>query len=243
MTKSPRLAPLLAIAGALVLLVPSQRAYAQRAVWWTDFTHPGNVIPGALTGAGIASDAAASQADFNTKLASGLYSLAIFGEQNGNVFAGSSAALSSFLVGGGRILGATWLSSSGMATFFNAAITTSNSSSISGSGPLFDGITTPVTLTNPGWGFYSRGSSGADCLATFEDASCAALRGNGGKTLLFGPLFDTYANRAQGERFVGNGARLLLGQQTVVPEPASMALLATGLVGVFGAARRKRRVA
>ena len=130
----------LAVAG-LFSAVTAQSAAAQNVLYWQDFVHAGDVLPGALgtlqtMRPGLTFTAASSQTEFNTQLASGAYDLAIFGEQNNDVFSGSSAVLSTFLAGGGRIMGATWRSSP-MAGFFGATRVSSNQTVISGSGALF----------------------------------------------------------------------------------------------------------
>ncbi|MEP7001544.1 MAG: PEP-CTERM sorting domain-containing protein [bacterium] len=229
---------------ALMMLVPSAASNAQSVVWWTDGTVGGN---GSITGAlaarpWLTAYAAPSQSDFNNALLSGSYQLAIFGEQNSWVFGSSSSEFTTFLAGGGKVLAASWTRNySGFASYFGTTITSANESSISGSGAMFaSGLTSPFTLTNPGWGIFSEGYSGSEsCLAAFGDGSCAAQVALTGNALLLGGLFDTYSVPRDGELYVGNGIDYLL-TETVTPEPASMVLLATGLLAIGVAGKRRR---
>lgn len=235
----------LALAAGVASAAP---AAAQHVVYWSDATAGTSTIPGAMSilqgmMPGLTVTAASSQTDFNTLVSSGSVDLAIFAEQGNGVFNGSSSVLATFLTNGGRVMGATWLPSA-MPAFFGATQSSSNHSTIVGSGPLFAGLAAPVALDNPGWGIYGNGYTTAQtCLATASGGDCAAVLGNGGQTLLLGPLFDAYADPAQGAQFVANGAGVLLGAApTVTPEPATVALLGTGLLGMGAFGLRRRRV-
>lgn len=238
------LAPL---AAALLLSTAGvQTAAAQNVLYWSDFSVGTNVLDMLQSiRPGLTFTSASDQTDFNTQLGSGSFDLAIVGEQDGTFFGSSETALTSYLASGGRIIGSSWQSSP-MAGFFGATFESSNNQTITGSGALFTGLLSPISVANPGWSTFSQGytATAGTCLATFEDASCAAVLGNGGRTLLYGPLFDSYADANVGAQFVANGADLLLGaaDPTVVPEPATMALLGTGLMALgFVGVRRRRR--
>ena len=239
-----RLLPLALAAG----VATASPAAAQHVVYWTDHNVGTSAIPGAMSVLqgmmpGLTVTAAGSQAEFNTLVASGGVDLAIFGEQNGGVFSGSSSVLATFVANGGTVLGATWRGD-GMSAFFGATPISANGTSISGSGALFTGLTSPVAITDAYWGTFSQGyATGAECLATLSSGGCAAVLGNGGRTLLLAPLFDTYADAGAGAQFVANGAGVLLGAApTVTPEPATVALLGTGLLGMGAFGLRRRRV-
>jgi len=239
-----RLLPLALAAG----VVTASPAAAQHVVYWADDYVGTSSIPGAMSllqgmMPGLTVTAATDQDHFNTLVSSGSVTLAVFGEQSSNVFAGSSSVLATFVANGGTVLGATWRGD-GMSAFFGADPITSNGESVTGSGALFAGLTSPIALTGGSWGVFAQGyATSEECLATMSNGGCAAVLGNGGRTLLLGPLFDTYVDPDVGAQFLANGAGVLLGAApTVTPEPATVALLGTGLLGMGAFGLRRRRV-
>ena len=232
-------------AAALSLAVAPARA--QAVVYWTDFSTAGNVLPGAMSTLQtfrpfLTATAATSASDFATKVASNTFDLVIYGQQCCLIGGGVYTALSTYLAGGGKVLAASWFSGDGFDALMGVSQASVNGNTVSGSGVMFAGIGGSIGLTNPTYGIYSRGYTGAEaCLASINSGGCAAQLGNSGRSMMIAPLFDTYSTPADGERFVSNGADYLLGHTSAVPEPSTWVLMGTGLMAVMGVSRRRRQ--
>ncbi len=241
---------MLLAAGVLVALaMPTRRAAAQNIIWFEDYVLGTSSVQSGM--AALATDLpgatfydASSAADFFTTLDLGGWDLAVFAEQGNNVSSGNLSDISNYLASGGKWLGMTWVTSSFM-PLLDAGFVEYNDTQITDNGaPDYSAIwsTSPIDLFNPGWGVFSQSYStvgGAECVGALG-AGCAAVLGNGGNSLLLGPLDDTYVDAGTGQAAIVNSSLFLL-NTSVTPEPGTMALLATGLVGLAGLGRRRRK--
>ncbi|MEP6590727.1 MAG: PEP-CTERM sorting domain-containing protein [Gemmatimonadota bacterium] len=111
---------------------------------------------------------------------------------------------------------------------------------------LFVGGNVPFDATDPGSGAFfaftnsaytAAGSAGACATPWFSVLfyHCDWGEGNGQP---YGPWSGTPGSSGSAEQLV---VRTAAGSGDVVPEPATMTLLATGMFGLAGAARRRRR--
>lgn len=230
---------------ALSLAVLPAMASAQSILRFEDLNVGTSVTPGALTSLGLSWTDAADEDDFTAQLSGGGWDLVILGEQNSGFYGGAmQTALTAYIAGGGKVLATSWQESP-LAQDMGAGVVVDFNGNpiITDAHAIFAGTGATIALSNPGWGIFSQSYSaaaGSQCLGSLG-AGCAAILGHSEHTLLLGPLFDTYADQAQGELFAANGIEYLLGQQQVVPEPITMLLLGTGLAGI-GAVRRRRNL-
>jgi hypothetical protein len=223
-------------------------AEAVNILYFEDQSLGTSAVGGALALLGLtgSTTTAADTTNFNTLLTSNAYDLVIFGEQNSaTVFTDVSVALTAYVSGGGRVLGTTWLDQ-GFGALMGAAgvVETNETTNNTDGSPIFAGLGPTIELIDPGWGIFSSswdpdsGNTGFGTLGT----GSAVVQGNGGRTLLYGPLFDTYGDLPEGERFIANGIGLLLDEPSVVPEPSALATLGFGLLGLWLVAARRARV-
>ena len=237
------------LTGAVIVLVlQAQPAWGVSVLYYADHNAGTSAVPGALALEGLSGSTttATSTAEFNTQIGSGSWDLVIVGHHNyGSTDEAIATALQTYLTGGGKAICASWEGST-LPSMFDATEVSSNYTTISNDGhALFDGLGSSVSLSNPGWGTYARAYNplgGATGVGP-AGSGYAMVIGNGGRTIMSGPLFDTYSPLADGERLVGNQIDYLLGTGPApIPEPLTVCGVAFALAGVYGYTRRRRAV-
>lgn len=181
---------------------------------WEDSNAATSTVPGALTQLGLAATDATSATDFVTLLQEGGWGLVIFGEQGDFAYSGNvQTELSAYVTGGGKLVAATWVETP-LAPFLEATSTGTNYASLTTDAhAIFAGFGASVGITNPGYGTYAQRytpTGTAECIGSTDAGDCAAILGHSGRTLLLGPLFDTYTTQTEGETLVAQSIEFVI---------------------------------
>ncbi|MGP8049480.1 MAG: VPLPA-CTERM sorting domain-containing protein [Desulfobaccales bacterium] len=233
---------------AVLMLLLGLMGTAQAAtsiLYFSDATVGTDHMAGALAalGPGYSVTTVASSSAFATDISSGTYNLGIFMVQGSlsTDYNDGITALGAFVAGGGRAIYTDWSENNTYAALFGATWTgTANESSFNVSGPLATGITNPVVLSNPGWGTFSMGVTGATVPATFPSTNGAIAIGDNGDAITNGFLTDTITPGATGVQLYTNEIDYLTTTPTV-PVPGAAWLLGSGLLCLTGW-RRFRKI-
>lgn len=220
---------------------------AQSVLYFSDesLNASGNITPKALAAEGITPMVATNEADFVSQLNAGGWDLAILLEQVDEL-PDARTALVSWIGGGNRALAATSYMTDSFAAAFNASFVGNlavDAATVSSNGnPIWNGVVSPITLTNPGYGTFSvelAAGTGGVVAGTFETGTAAIVIGNNGKTQLNGFLDDTYDQVTESKRITlaSRQIRATLNAGAVVPEPGTVGLM---LLGGVAALRRRR---
>jgi hypothetical protein len=170
------------------------------------------------------------------------FDIVVYANQDSSRGPGDDAAISAFIAGGGKLIYQDWRTSDPVITGLPGSFAPGTNEVTVTVGSLFSsGITNPITLIDPGWGIYSTGllpGPGSSSQGSFANAEDAILLSGSGLVIWNGFLTDTAGTA--GQQLYTNQILYLAGLTTSVPEPASLALLTAGLLGLGAAARRRQ---
>ncbi|MBV6491491.1 MAG: hypothetical protein CNCCGFBP_02093 [Fimbriimonadaceae bacterium] len=225
----------LLLAGSVLFSVAGL-ANASGVLLWNEWAYTDNWTP-AIAAAGYSKTDAVSEADFVTKVGLGGWDAVVMNIGSSSGYASADAAITAWIVGGGRAIASNWdISDNALANAFGAAYTgNTNDPSIPHSGTgIFAGVANnPVMTANPGYGIFAMGLSATTgtVVASFSGGDGAIVQGNGGRTFYNGFLLDACADNADYVTIFKN-------ELLAVPEPTSMVALGLGAAAVL---RRRRK--
>ncbi len=183
-------------------IISAKASVARNALVFVDYSHFNDGVVDGLNALGYTTTVATDWTDFSTKLATGIYTLAVgFAQNNDAIGSGFNlTVVQNYISAGGHMIFATWTSSdASIVNLFGASLTGNiNLGTVTVTDPrLSAGIPNPFSILNPtpwGWGTFSLGLTalpGSEVLGTFENGDAAIVRANGGKTIILGYLSDT----------------------------------------------------
>lgn len=232
------------ILGVFFLTLSVQSATAANVLFFVDYMVGVDYVTPALAAGGHTVTTAIDWSDFNAKLASGSWDLAIALNQDYTLYA-DLTTLSNYIAGGGRVIFTDWKRTPSFAALFNAAYTAAyNMTPTTLTDPaLLVGIANPVALSNPGWGLWSMGMTplaGGTSLGTFPNGDSSIVTSNANRTVILGFLSDTLPE-ADGQQFWENLINFVLGNYTPVPAVSTSGLILFALILVISTIFAMRR--
>jgi hypothetical protein len=204
--------PKFVLAGLVGLATASPAFAGNILVMEDNSTYGTSAVAGAVALTPHTATYTTTGAAFSSALSQGGWDLVIFAEELNSQWAAASTSLTSYVNGGGKVIGCTWQTTGFAALLQGTRVGTNATPLTTTSHAIFANCGATIGLTNPGFGTWSvtySPTGSATGLGTLGTASGVIL-GNNGNTLLNGPLCNTYATLSQGQQFLANEINFLI---------------------------------
>lgn len=232
-----------AIIAALISLVAFMGTADATVLYWSDWNYGANPFPQAMSELGMSYVIAGSNDDFNAKLASANWELAVLLLQGDSHGSAEFTSVSSYLGSGGRMIFTDWYKDTTMASWFGIGYTADENMSAATitDAYLQTGVGASIDLANPGnsWSTWSMGMTTTTATpAAFFPNGKVAIAVTAGNSIVNGMLGDTFADYGKGLQLAKNELTYGQGAAVPVPEPSTLVLSIIGFWGLVAFGRR-----